>query len=75
MFDKRVNLFYTDNERLIFENEIDVANKALPTVFIPGVLGCDVTLVFAQMDSPDAEINSLRILEHNIIHRRSTGGS
>lgn len=74
-FDKDGDLIYTDDKRMFFENEIKVANKALPTVLIPGISGCDVTLIFAQMDNSDAEINSLRILEHNIIHRKSTGGS
>lgn len=64
---------YTVNKNL--ENVIEVANLALPTVLIPGVSGCDVTLIFAQMDNSDAETKSLQILEHNIIHRRSAGGS
>lgn len=73
--DSSAEEIYTRGRTAYLENEIGVANKALPTVLVPGISGCDVTLVFAQMDNPDVETKTLQILEHNIIHRRSTGGS
>lgn len=65
---------YTKNGAANFENRIDATFQA-PTVLHQKVAGCEVTLIFAQEENPDIQKNIIRILEHGMIQRMSTGGN
>ena len=74
MLDRKFEKEYTERGQTFFENHID-ATFRLPPVPFEIVEGCEVTLTFAREENPCIEKRIMRILEHGMIGKMSTGGN